>query len=39
MIKLDNRLKNPTSDLVLKILFGSTIAEFQMAINLNAAEY
>jgi hypothetical protein len=27
LIKLDNRLSKPTSDLVLKILFGNTIAE------------
>jgi hypothetical protein len=38
VIKLDNRLNKPTSDLVLKILFGNTIAELQMAINLSAAE-
>jgi hypothetical protein len=38
VIKLDNRLNKPTSDLTIKILFGNTIAELQMAINLNAAE-
>lgn len=39
LIKLDNRLKKTTSDLVLKILFGNTIAELQLAINLTASEY
>ena len=38
VIKLDNRLNKPTSDLTIKILFGNTIAELQMAINLSAAE-
>jgi hypothetical protein len=38
VIKLDNRLDKDTSDLVLKILFGKTIAELQMAINLSYAE-
>jgi hypothetical protein len=39
VIELKNRLSSGTSDLVLRILFGKTVAEFQMAINMSAAEY
>lgn len=39
LIKIENRLEKSTSDLSFKILFGSVIAELQLAINLNAAEY
>jgi hypothetical protein len=38
LIKLDNRLNKPTSDIVLKILFGNTIAELKMVINLSSTE-
>ncbi len=38
VIKLNNRLNKPTLDLTIEILFGNTIAELQMAINLSAAE-
>jgi hypothetical protein len=39
IIEIDNRLRKGTSDLVLKILFGKVVAELQLVINLNAAEY
>lgn len=39
LIKLSNRLKKPTSDINIKILFGNVIAELQLAILLNHAEY
>lgn len=37
--ELKNRLNWGTSDLVLRIRIGNTVAEFQMAINMSAAEY
>ena len=39
LIEIDNRLSKGNSDLVMKILFGSTIAELQLAKDLNTAEY
>lgn len=39
LIEIDNRLKKGTSDLVLKILFGSIVAEMQLVINLSASDY
>jgi len=39
LIEIDNRLRKGTSDLTLKLLFGSVVAELQLVINLKAAEY
>ena len=39
LIEIDNRLNKGNSDLVMKILFGSTIAELQLVKDLNTAEY
>lgn len=39
VVEIDNRLRKGTSDLVLKILYGDVIAEMQLVINLNAADY
>ncbi len=39
LIEIDNRLKQSTSDLVLKVLFGNIVAELQLVINLEAAEF
>lgn len=39
LIEIDNRLRKGTSDLVLKILFGDVIAEMQLVINMNSADY
>lgn len=37
LIEIDNRLNKGNSDLVLKILFGNTIAELQLVKDLNTA--
>ena len=39
LIEIDNRLQKETSDLVMKILFGKVIAELQLVIDLDSAEY
>ena len=39
LIEIDNRLNKENSDLVMKILFGNTIAELQLVKDLNTAEY
>lgn len=39
LIEVDNRLAKGNSDLVLKVLFGSTIAELQLVKDLNTADY
>lgn len=39
LIKIDNRPRKGTSDLVLKILFGDVIAEMQLMIDLSASDY
>ncbi len=37
LIEIDNRLGKSNSDLVMKILFGNTIAELQLVKDLNTA--
>ena len=39
LIEIKNRLRMPTSDIKLKILFGNVIAELQLVINFSAAAY
>jgi hypothetical protein len=39
LIEIDNRLGKSNSDLVMKILFGNTIAELQLVKDLNTAQY
>jgi hypothetical protein len=37
LIEIDNRLRKKTSDLVVKVLFGTVITEMQLVINLSSA--
>ena len=39
IIEIDNRLQKQNSDLVLKLLYGNVIAELQLVIDLESAEY
>jgi hypothetical protein len=39
LVEIDNRLGKGNSDLVMKILFGNTIAELQLVKDLNTAQY
>jgi len=39
LIEVKNRLRKGTSDLSLKLLFGSVVAELELVINLKAVAY
>ncbi len=39
LFEVDNRLKKDTSDLVIKIIIGNVVAEFQLVKEANIADY
>lgn len=39
LFEVDNRLKKDTCDLVIKIIFGNVVAEFQLVKEANIADY